>query len=140
MLWSFLAEARASSIRRTCICSGASRWCLLICLSAPAETTGPGALFALRKKRAANRLDFSASHPLRKHGKRRACGHRHAQRRCGTGRRCAEDHRPALQSSHGRLPSSCGFLILTHPKFTAVESFFRDVVDPVVEEAGMTPH
>jgi hypothetical protein len=26
----------------------------------------------------------------------------------------------------------------THPKFTAVESFFREVVDPVVQEAGMT--
>jgi TIR- and PNP-associating SLOG family len=25
-----------------------------------------------------------------------------------------------------------------HPKFTAVESFFREVVDPVVQEAGMT--
>lgn len=26
----------------------------------------------------------------------------------------------------------------THPKFSAVESFFREVVDPVVEEAGLT--
>ena len=26
----------------------------------------------------------------------------------------------------------------THPKFAAVESFFRDVVDPVVQEAGLT--
>jgi len=26
----------------------------------------------------------------------------------------------------------------THPKFAAVESFFRDVVDPVVQEAGFT--
>jgi hypothetical protein len=25
-----------------------------------------------------------------------------------------------------------------HPKFAAVESFFRDIVDPVVQEAGLT--
>ena len=32
----------------------------------------------------------------------------------------------------------CGFSIPKHPKFNAVESFFRNVVDPVVEEAEMS--
>lgn len=37
----------------------------------------------------------------------------------------------------GLMHSMCAFLNPDHPKFKVVESFFRDIVDPIVDEAGM---
>ena len=136
MPWLCLAAALALSIPPICICHGESRWCRLIWHSAPVGTTAQAVRCRLAKEARAEPARFfrfspalqtRRARPLQKSPRGMALW----QRRMSQAERSPahQDHRPG--AFYVRL------LNPDHPKFKLVESFFRDVVDPVVDEAGM---